>query len=354
MVENRNWSELVPDLIGMISEKIDAVEDFIRFGCVCVSWKSVSLDNKHKYALFSHSPQWLMLCDNDKDDRRSFFPISENKIFQVELPEARGLHCSQNEPIKSLDPRYAFEDCPQLIRSSYIMKAVIVPIPSSQSSLYDVKNFMVFVIYSGRQRLAFARPGDALWTCVPKSINIVDLLYLDGQFYTIENFGRIFIVDISGPNPIVRLFAQRPSDDVGICSSFYLFELYGQLHVAGRCMNCKEEFSPFEFHHGFSTEFFIVYKLDISSTNWEEVESVGDYAIFVGDSTFFAVLASHYPRCEPDCIYFTDDYPVDSESLSGHDTGIYHIQTEEIQPLDVGEDMFCRYSPPVWFRPKLL
>ncbi|KAL6186759.1 hypothetical protein ACLB2K_042878 [Fragaria x ananassa] len=39
-----------------------------------------------------------------------------------------------------------------------------------------------------------------------------------------------------------------------------------------------------------------------------EVESIGDEVLFVGDNYSFSVLASDYPGCQPNSIYYTDDF----------------------------------------------
>lgn len=65
------------------------------------------------------------------------------------------------------------------------------------------------------------------------------------------------------------------------------------------------------FFEGETSSKFMVCKLVLDDDNGfvvgeVEVQSIGDDALFLGDnSPSVSVLASNYPGCQPNCIYFT-------------------------------------------------
>ncbi|VVA38443.1 PREDICTED: F-box [Prunus dulcis] len=59
-----------------------------------------------------------------------------------------------------------------------------------------------------------------------------------------------------------------------------------------------------------------------------EVKSIGDEALFVGDNHSISILASNFPRCQPNSIYYADDYISNYPSLEGDEAyamGIFNL-----------------------------
>ena len=93
-----------------------------------------------------------------------------------------------------------------------------------------------------------------------------------------------------------------PYDIVG---NTYLVESRGKLLMVVRYM---EWFNIDEPEEGRETTDAYVYELDFDKQTWVENETLGDdVALFMGDSTSISVLASDFPGCKPNCIYFTHD-----------------------------------------------
>ncbi|KAF5204047.1 hypothetical protein FRX31_006365, partial [Thalictrum thalictroides] len=59
----------------------------------------------------------------------------------------------------------------------------------------------------------------------------------------------------------------------------------------------------------YKTDKFDVYKLDFTERKWEELDSLGEYCMFLGSNTSVSLLPSNYSGgLRKNCIYFTDDF----------------------------------------------
>ncbi|XP_028105608.1 probable F-box protein At4g22165 [Camellia sinensis] len=177
-------SQLPYDIIRLIAIRLHAVEDFLSFSFVCHSWRSFYLTKS-----WTPGPQipWLMLSDNENSDIRSFFSLYKNKVYELELPEARGRRCwgsphgwiviiGSDLEIHLLNPfsRACINLPPQSTFDSqfdfhsawykFIDKAIIIK-KSNESHTIE-EEFLVMVIYGPHQDLAFSRPGYSSWVNV--------------------------------------------------------------------------------------------------------------------------------------------------------------------------------------------
>ena len=100
---------------------------------------------------------------------------------------------------------------------------------------------------------------------------------------------------------------------------------------------------------------FIISQLDWSTNQWIEIESLGDYSLFLGVNSSISVKASNVIGCQRNCIYFTQDVDdLFGETALICDLGIYDIQSREFRfhfNLDSSAlDMMTR-RPPIWVVP---
>ena len=184
----------------------------------------------------------------------------------------------------------------------YIRKATITADP-----LKNPDHCIVAVIFSEELRIAFIRPGrDTAWTVADcdMKMTIDDILYYNDRFYGVDNDGTLFSFKITESfNIEVKLVASSiPYDIIG---NTYLVESRGKLLMVVRYM---EWFNIDEPEEGRETTDAYVYELDFDKQTWVENETLGDdVALFMGDNTSISVLASDFPGCKPNCIYFTHD-----------------------------------------------
>ncbi|KAJ4772474.1 F-box protein skip23 [Rhynchospora pubera] len=94
--EFRDWANLPPEIVYLISEKVKYIVDYVRFRAVCSAWRSASRPKPR------HLPPqlpWLMLPYDGyswttKDDTtRFFYDVWESKMREIHLPETEVMTC---------------------------------------------------------------------------------------------------------------------------------------------------------------------------------------------------------------------------------------------------------------------
>ncbi|KAH7840352.1 hypothetical protein Vadar_015841 [Vaccinium darrowii] len=250
-----NWAELHQDILILIAKTVHFWEDFSVFRRVCRSWRSVAVKKN-----FKGCPQfpWLMLAEENNTDYRGLVsPTEGNLIGKLLLPEAKGKRCfeslgwfitvSETGDMNLLDPvsrvqiplphistlkRYP-EGNKLTACFGYIRKAVLSSRPCVSSK--DTK-YVLMVIHKYGAYLGFWRPGDKVWTNVktlPGAYSVIT--YYNGQFYTVNSMGHIFVCDVGGRDPIV---VAHPRGEIP-CENFkfkrlYIVESNGELLVVVR------------------------------------------------------------------------------------------------------------------------
>ncbi|KAJ4956885.1 hypothetical protein NE237_013668 [Protea cynaroides] len=366
------WSRLPEELLGCITNRLHSIEDLVKFGAVCRSWRSVKIQKS--YCSLKHYTPWLMLVESESNDIRGFYSLSNNKVYHLHLPEAHGRRCWGSPhgwlvtigidlEIHLLNPltrsrlrlpsQPTFQDLyfpaqtPKEIRDSFIGKAVICSSPLSSSG--DHQNCIVMAIYGELSLLAFTRPGDTKWTtlenCPP---GFIDLIYSNGHFYALQSLGDVVICDINSPHPKPIYFASSPEGD--FVERKYLVDLSGELHMVLRNFENIESYSSPKSR----TIDFKIYKLVSGTRQWVEVHCLEEQALFVGNNSTFAISVSDHPGFQVNCIYFTDDYSLFYKfGGGGGDMGIFNFADHTIQPCNLAHDIISDFSPPIWISPNL-
>ncbi|KAJ1695833.1 hypothetical protein LUZ63_012531 [Rhynchospora breviuscula] len=86
--ELRDWANLPPEIVELISKKVKYIVDYIRFRAVCSTWRSVPCPKQHRLP-----PQlpWLMLpydasiC-KENGETRFFYDVWESKMRKLYVP----------------------------------------------------------------------------------------------------------------------------------------------------------------------------------------------------------------------------------------------------------------------------
>ncbi|KAJ4977914.1 hypothetical protein NE237_008694 [Protea cynaroides] len=399
-----NWSDLDEDILRLIIDKFWTIEDIVCFGAVCQSWRSVSVEKRQQQQQLC---PWLMLAEREGSDRRGFYSLSTQKVYHMNLPGARGRRCwfshgwlitfgvdlemhllnpfSQVQiplpPQSTLPHQYSPESkfsSPEELLKDFIRKVVLSSRPSlsvktTHCEANEDEKCVIMAISSKFNTLAFSRLGDKVWTAIEGEIAFRDTIYFKGQFYGVHCSGRLFICDICSPQPKTIEFSSSPLGILKYDNSF-LVESLGELFMVGQEIHddfdleednedyLDDDYSDSgedidnysdldEYPSGYgTTKGFDVYKFNFDNRKWMQVKSLENCAFFVGNNTSLAIFPSNqYPGCEPNCIYFTDSSDQGSYyETSGHDMGVFRMDTRKIQPHYVGLDIFSRICNPLW------
>ncbi|KAF9616485.1 hypothetical protein IFM89_029782 [Coptis chinensis] len=331
------------DIIELIGKRLVDIDDHVRFGAVCKTWRSLKIGYKKSY-----SP-WLMLPERDENNsdgeqvhnnNRKFVCLSSGKTFNVYLPECQGSRCFGSpfgwlltvgldlnihllNPLTraqlSLPPQRTFPfQSESYIEPSHLRKIVVFKFVMSSSMPNSENDCIVMVICSQFNSLAFARPGDKAWTEIesPPRQAHDDILFFNGRFYAIQASGILRICKIDEPVP----------------KTIDLHRIVRQVLF----------------------DWFEVYRLDFSAKKWIELTEFGDNSLFIGTNSSFAISTTEYPGLKSNYIYFTDDHAeCYYNGDGGHNMGFYDFDNQKFGSIYVGEDIISFFCPPLFFRPSL-
>ncbi|KAF6155649.1 hypothetical protein GIB67_024475 [Kingdonia uniflora] len=346
--EMRDWSQLPDDLIAYIVKQITAMDDYVRFGEVCRSWRLVT---KNRENCGVNEPWLLLDCDGD-DGICRFCSLTTTDIFYLHLPEVQEttecwgspfgwlITMSVDYEIRLLNPLTRVQiDLPppplkylnlnNTLPSSFsiLENAVLSSSPSSSTSL---NNCMVIALYKPSYELAFARLGDQTWTSVEgfEWNDSSRVVYFRDRLFTVDYDGNLQVCDVNSLHPNFTNFAQIPTT-LMCMHVFYLVEICGELHAIVRIAGELD----LEGHDVEREETFEVYKLDICTRNFTKLLNFDDHALLLGPN-FCSSCPTTLSEFSGNCIYFVS-------SLMGNDKGIFifDYNTKELGLLDSAPEL---------------
>ncbi|KAG9441644.1 hypothetical protein H6P81_017498 [Aristolochia fimbriata] len=394
MIMASSIMKLPRDMISLIAEHMTDPKDFVNARAVCRDWKSVF--TTENYSLLSHGwksvfkdriPRgempWLMLAEREDSDVRSFFSPSTLEVYDLPFPElwhkkiagsAYGWLVRMGEdkeidlfnPLtreqRKLPPQPTFgydtsEWSAMEIRDRFLAKVILTSSPSKEDC-------MAIAIYPLERTMgAVARPGDEVWTTVGGERDwrmFQDFINYKGIIYTIDFHGWFGMFDLSSEPKGIKLgrlpALSRDEDRWNYWDRYnkYLVEVSGDLLVIVRRYYSAHDSSELLYDDEFMfpevairyrTLLFKVYKLNQlePEVEWVELKDLGDYSVFVGQSTSFVYKVSGGSWWKRNCIYFTDNgfdfISEDNLCLGGHDQGIYSLEDGSIQLYYEGENV---------------
>ncbi|KAH7841665.1 hypothetical protein Vadar_032841 [Vaccinium darrowii] len=383
-----NWAELLEDLLVGIAKRIPVFEDFVAFGGVCRSWRSVAIKQNFKG---SQQPPWLMLAEEEGEEkaneRRIVSLRKGGMVRKLMVPEASGKRCfeslgwfvtvSEDGEMNLLHPfsqvqiplphintfKYYVKDEME-DNFIYIQKAVLSCSPDKAIGNSD---YVVMVIYGGLSRLGFWRPGDKSWTTIETRVGaFYDIIYYNGKFYGADAAGNIFACDVGGPNETVAQVVGIIPREFVSGKRPYIVESEGGLLIVVRD-GCQLDFlgdygddPNFDPHNvdesriDYGVEEFRLFAVDLNNGGgWKDKKCSGDNALFLGDNASISVQASKFPSIKANCIYYTDDCWEAYKSFKrggGKDMGIYNLEDGSQMPYYERES-FSPICPPIWVNP---
>ncbi|KAM7522288.1 hypothetical protein LguiA_012190 [Lonicera macranthoides] len=407
-----NWAGLPHNIIDEIMDRLVDLSDYIRFGSVCVSWRSTTLDNRNhrgkknqvraKYLDDDYRLPMLMVphCSWE-DDRAQFYSVTQEKIlndFQPNVPYyANRFIGSSFGWLVAVDTNFALTlfnpfstatiQLPHVITSNitslddrhydisyfnheyYFLKAILSANPAS-----DPDEYLVMLIYGKMKKFAFIRPGPGgapsppCWRYLELFVHgFYDVIYSKSTrlFYPLRQTGEVCSIDIGEE----KAHCFTPTLEIGRrCDLRYIVQTRnGDLLQVYRFL--LDSFGGTTYHIGKIKVFKLKKTTSSSSTSttpvcyWTELTSLGDNALFVGDCISMCVAASDFPGCHTGSIYYSLPFlpyilvtPKSLLNCTYKDMGVANIQSEKVEPLhiifrhyDVSDEILNR--PPIWVLP---
>lgn len=355
MVSTRNWSDAPAEIIEAIAERLASIEDCASFRGVCRSWRSAVL-NLPLSDISSKSLPWIMFPRYSSRQGHTFWSVSMKKFYKLNLPDgtgrvlsgsqygylvlSRGPHLEIFNPLTSvslpLPPLSTLRGYTS--DGSYSFNKIIL------AASHAKDRFLVFVIFSGKGKLAFTRLGDKTLRAVNVAFKSYDdILHMNNQVYVVDTDGRVIQFNIRSHCPTGTEFASPPAGIQafgGDTRTFYLVEILGKLYMVLKLKIRGNEYR--------SSHFFRVFKLDLDTREWEEVFTLGDYAIFVGCSASFSLLVSQNPELKSSICFM--------ERYFGHrpgsrNMGIFNLETRDLVALDPEYNVVNFFWIPLWLIP---
>ncbi|CAN6323277.1 unnamed protein product [Urochloa humidicola] len=361
------WTDLPPELLGLVFLRLPTRADLAFFPAVCRTWSSVA----RQCRLPSPSPvPWLVPGGNAIS-----FPHGET--FQ--LPEGVRYHNSCAEwLLLSRDDDSCFlmnpftkatMPLPNLSSYSYYKEPVEIPedcMPrendmrgpwsyNEDAAEISVLSLVVcsarlvaaIVVVGDLGTIALCRPGASAWSVSSDEDCrwLSHLVFFQGKLYALdgntdpEDLIAIHIVDDHGCNEprvsgIERLIqgASLPHQKYSFCLR-YLLESHGTLLMIRRKLSYKSE-HPSERRYGGTlvagSSKFEVFEADFEEGLWSEVRTLGnDQALFLGRGCSRAVHMSPYDlSC--DCLFFIDDYTDWTWKKTTTSCGVYDMKDGKV------------------------
>ncbi|KAF3642486.1 hypothetical protein FXO37_22492 [Capsicum annuum] len=167
------------------------------------------------------------------------------------------------------------------------------------------------------------------------------MIYHKGQFYYVTYYGEIWSFSVPGPSipqPIeVEATKLVCFDKWWKCQQHgYLLELSGIFLIIFLVTWNK----------------FEVFEIDINKAELKEVNTLGDYEVFVDFNIAISIDSSKFTGVKSNHIYFTDD---DDNSFrkgdgGGRNMGAYSLEDGKVESCYPGESL-SHICPPTWVTP---
>ncbi|KAK8710541.1 hypothetical protein V6N13_145860 [Hibiscus sabdariffa] len=299
--EGPDWTNLVKNVLVLIAEKlVPPLSQFVMFGLVCKDWHTTIVDDhllRRQVLKGCHCQvPLLMIPTKDKSpERRCLYNIIRKKTYHTELSVPYSRRCCRSSygwiatvdhtsAVKLINPfTNGIIDLPPIDTSfvnfiteedeyEFYVKKVIL----SDDPYVNPDNFMILGLFGGLSSIAIIRPVDVANT---DSDSFEEKMVIPPKHYEEAGIALKYIVESS-------------DGEILIVQRFYTTSDAGDESL----------------HHW--TVNFKVFKVERHATDEArlvEINNIGDEALFLGDNSSISVVASRFPGCRSNCIYFTDD-----------------------------------------------
>uniref|UniRef100_A0A0D9WHD1 F-box domain-containing protein n=1 Tax=Leersia perrieri TaxID=77586 RepID=A0A0D9WHD1_9ORYZ len=356
----KTWSDLPPELVGAIAERLTSHADLARFRSVCPSWRSASADQAARRRVV---PLLLLLSQHGSRRSRRVWHPADDTLGEIPLPAGRGrsflfgstrgwtLGVSADLSSATLVDPYtgASADLPPLPSSFRRGDGsgggrVVIP----RDLVWDWSPRAV-VVSPGKGAI-FCRPGDGSWSspvaAAAVDARVTSITYCDGKFYLFDGATRKTLavdaatfsdVAVIEPPPQLdqemrawpswRRYEASLAVDVSSSDELLLLVRTQLLHpvCSGWTMD-KKFFKAFRRSpHGGGGEI------------WSKVAEIGDRAVLVDHFRAFCVEVNGRNGLRRNCVYVASSYGEANDDYGMDVYGKYTVTVLDLANLETVE-----------------
>ncbi|XVF45600.1 hypothetical protein PTKIN_Ptkin02bG0219300 [Pterospermum kingtungense] len=369
-----DWSQLPPELLTLIAERLETRFDVLRFRSVCSSWRSSSPPEtiyplpKHIY--ISSKPRFI------REYTVRDVIVTTDTVFLVRLPGVVN-HSNPTPPacwlvkigdgisrvkVSLLNPfsgsvlgpdllvdlpkvldltnfqvvelghqffvQYAFSFYHDFMPLSLDHKKEVEFLRSSTNS----DDFVMLGYLFGC--LGFLRSGESNWTLLKNAQNahdtIHDIISFNGKFYAIDKNGKTVVVDQSLNVGFIEPVGSSVRRKYLVQSGDNLLAVEMPLYLTpvNRDSSVRDKVAGFR-----------IFKLDEEVQKWDEIESLGDQILFLGWHHAISASASEFYWEKGNLIFYS----------SPEHLFVFDLDTGTVSPLrncPAYRNLF--WPPPKW------
>ncbi|CAB4293560.1 unnamed protein product [Prunus armeniaca] len=202
----------------------------------------------------------------------------------------------------------------------------------SEDPTLNPDSYMVVAVCRRLSTLAFTKGGRKYWAQLFTPRRVMDAIFHKSLVLAVLECGNILSVDINRWSMKTKYFNQEKRRFRSEADEAYLVE-----STKGDLLHVRR--LPKDDHGG-SGERFMVYKLVFNerdgSVQHVEMKSIGDEVMFLSENCSISVLASNFPQCQPNSIYYMDfRWPTEISNFNLEDETItrYHYSSDISQAL---------------------
>uniref|UniRef100_A0ACD5XW78 Uncharacterized protein n=1 Tax=Avena sativa TaxID=4498 RepID=A0ACD5XW78_AVESA len=379
--ESRPWSDLQPELLGLVLRRLPSLADRVRLRAVCHPWRSNSM--------FQSLPlpfPWLALPDG------TFLSIPSGEIHRISVPEGTCCHgsidnwlflmhnddaCSLMNPFSKTSlklPKLAKVRKRKIYYPDYefnpIFYKLVVPSPLDIS---PCSLLAAMIMDEGNYgTLCISQPPvtiDSFRDDKHPVRHLGDVAFFDGKLYVLGGFDGLFFVELDDIGILsmeciidslgdLRGTPQSLSSEEAYMIREYLVDCGGRLLMVKRWFRSMARSTSDDFFEHDRTAALEVFEADLVTrpARWKRASDLGGHALFLGQHSSKSLPAKECSGYHEDCIYFMCDYPRSKDSANPlRDSGVYNMRDGTFKPLMSGSaavpPRHAGQWRPTWFFP---
>ncbi|XP_038709390.1 F-box protein At2g17036-like [Tripterygium wilfordii] len=365
-----DWAWLSEGILDGILDSIVSFYDYARFSAVCKHWYSVARHRRRQLMeLWSVQLPLLMFPSAEgRENQQSLYNVITGKTHDFKLNYNRRCCGYSHGWLATLG-----KDMLITLRNPFLNQIITLPpiflkvnlsdddpysneyriykvVMSHNPYLYPDK-YEVVAIYDGC--LAILKPGSQSWAYLDNEHTLftcsVDIIYYEDMLLVINDY-ELMSINANGSRPQMERIAWNDNEYghlPGMRTNYLVKSSGGDLLYICRYIDWDNAMTlTFKI-------FTPTNKAKINKLYWREIKSLGDDALFLGDSHSLCVKASNFPGCKPNTMYFAP-HSWDISCYRGlHDMGVFNLENGSITPYYHCDQSQRYFPPPFWVVPTL-